>query len=87
MNCLLISGFTIIFANRKCVICDLGSIQVTEISCNSVSLYKLIKKINNEEQMNSVVKLLTLNQIYHCSGYIALAVALKFFCNKIVTSL
>jgi len=87
MNCLLIAGFTITFASRKCVICDLGSIQVAEISCNSISLYKLIKKIDNEEQINSFFKLLTLNQVYYCSGYIALAVAFKLFYDGIVTGL
>ena len=49
IGCLDKAGFTTTFANRKYVIHDLGSTWVVEISYNSASLYKLIKKINNKE--------------------------------------
>ena len=58
-----------------------------EISYNSTSLYKLIKEINNEEQINNVIKLLTLDQIYCHFGHIISATAFKLFYNGIVISL
>ena len=63
VGCLNKTGFTTTFANGKCVIHDPGGTWVIEIPCNSASLYKLIKKTDNEGHINGVVKSLILDQI------------------------
>lgn len=81
------ASFTTTFANGKCVIYNPDSTQVAEIPYNGASLYKLTKETDNEEHVNSIIKSLILDQIYHCLGYIVSAAALKLFHNRIVTSL
>ena len=78
------AGFSITFANRKCIIHDADGSWVAEVFQNEKELHKLVREI---EEVNTVNKLLTLNILYWQLGYILPSAAQKLIYNSLVTGL
>ena len=78
------AGFSITFANIKCIIHDTDSSWVAEVSQNEKGLYKLVREI---EKVNIVNQLLTLNILYWHLGHILPSAAQKLIYNSLVTGL
>ena len=76
------AGFTVIFANGKCIIQEQNRQQVGIVVKSGWGLYRVA---HNSDIANTATEVLSLDQFHHCMGHISPETTRKLVTNGLVT--